>query len=69
MNIAIKSIILDVGISALLTFIGGGSFYSFLFLLVILILPAILVFVSFDIAGNSSKNSPTKDTSKNKEIE
>jgi len=69
MNLAIKSIILDIGISALLTLLGGGSFYSFLFLLVILFLPAILIFVSLDIASNSSKDSSANDTSKKKEVE
>jgi len=53
MNIAIKSIILDVGISTILTLAGGGNFYSFLFFLVLLFLPAILIFVSFDIKGNA----------------
>ena len=67
MNLSIKAIILDIGISTLLTLLGGASFYSFLFLLVILFLPAILVFVSLDIAGNSSKDSSANDTSKKKD--
>jgi hypothetical protein len=68
MNIAIKSILLDAGISTLITLVGGASFYSFLFLFVILFLPAISIFVSIDIAGNSSKVSPANDNSRKKEI-
>ena len=68
MNLAIKSMILDAGISALITLTGGASFYSFLFLLVILFLPAILVFVSLDIMGNSFKDSPANDPSRKKEL-
>jgi len=69
MNLAIKSIILDAGVSVLITLAGGASFYSFLFLFVILFLPAILVFVSLDIMGNYHKDSPANDTDKKKEFE
>ena len=53
MNLATKPIILDTEIFTLITLVGGGSFYSFLFFFVILFLPAISVFVSFDITVNS----------------
>ena len=66
MNLAIKSIALDAGVSALVTLAGGASFYSFLFLFIILFLPAILVFVSIDIMGSSLKNSPDNDNSRKK---
>ncbi|MCK5647325.1 MAG: hypothetical protein KAI22_00455 [Gammaproteobacteria bacterium] len=68
MNLAIKSMILDAGISALITLAGGASFYSFLFLFVILFLPSILVFVSLDIMRNSFKDSPANDHSRKKEL-
>ena len=69
MNLAIKSIALDAGVSALITLAGGASFYSFLFLFVILFLPAILIFVSIDIVSGSLKNSPDNDNSRKKEVE
>jgi len=69
MNLATKSIALDTGISVIITLAGGASFYSFLFLFVILFLPAILVFVSFDIVRGSSKKLPANDSSIKKKVE
>ena len=69
MNIAIKSLILDAGISIPLTLLGSGSFYSFLFLFVILYLPAILVFVSLDITGNTAKDAADNVSNTKKGIE
>ncbi len=59
MNLALKSTILAAVISIVVTLAGGGNFYSFLFFFVLLFLPAILVFVSFDISSNSVKDSST----------
>ncbi len=55
MNLASKSILLDIVISAIITLAGGGSIYSFLFLWVILFIPAISIFISLDII----KGKPT----------
>lgn len=66
MNLAIKSMILDVVISVLITIAGGGSFYSFLFLFVILFLPAILFFVSLNIISDYLANSSANSTDRKK---
>ncbi len=60
MNLTTKSIILDTAISALITLLGNGSFYSFLFLFVVMFLPVILIFVSFE-------ESPFKAQKKDKD--
>jgi len=52
MNIALKSSILASIFAIILTFIGGGNFYSFLFFFIVLLLPAILILVSLDIRKN-----------------
>ena len=57
MNFTIKSILLAGVLSVILTVIGGGNFYSFLFFLVLLFLPAILIFVSFDDKNIKPKKS------------
>lgn len=67
MNLTIKSILLDAGISTIVTLAGGGSFYSFLFLFVILFLPAILVFVTIDTVMNPVPINSTKETKKDKD--
>lgn len=69
MNLTIKSMILDIILSIILTLAGGGNFYSFLFFFILLLLPSILIFVSLDIAGNSSKKLPKNDTRRKKELE
>jgi len=61
MNLTLKSILLDAVISSLITFFGNGSFYSFLFLFVILFLPAISIFISYDIVAKKHKNSVKND--------
>jgi len=61
MSTTIKSIVLDTLLSALITLVGGGNFYSFLFLFVVLFIPVIALFVSFDIAKNSFKKSSDND--------
>ncbi len=60
MNLTIKSLILDTVLSLLLTLIGGGNFYSFLFFMVLLFLPAVLIFVSIE-AVTKTKSKPKKD--------
>ena len=61
MSTTIKSIVLDTLLSALITLVGGGNFYSFLFLFVVLFIPVIALFVSFDIAKSSFKKSSDND--------
>ncbi len=61
MSTTIKSIALDTLLSALITLVGGGNFYSFLFLFVVLFIPVIALFVSFDIVKNSFKKSSDND--------
>ncbi len=58
MNLTTKSILLDAGISTLITLLGNGSFYSFLFLFIVMFLPVILIFVSFE---DSSFKAQKKD--------
>ncbi len=63
MNLTMKSTLLDAGVSILLTLIGGGNFYSFLFFFVLLLIPAIAIFITIDNMRNASKvasNSKTK---------
>ncbi len=62
MNITVKTIILDTLISTIMTLAGGGNFYSFLFLFIVLFIPAISIFVSIDIAKKSFKGSSDKDS-------
>ncbi|MCU7834859.1 MAG: hypothetical protein KZQ83_06325 [gamma proteobacterium symbiont of Taylorina sp.] len=62
MNLASKAVILDTGLSILFTLIGGGNFYSFLFFFVLLFIPAISIFVSFDTMAKKSANKTKQDT-------
>jgi len=64
MNLTMKVLALDTVLSILFTVIGGGNFYSFLFFFVLLLLPAILVFVSFETMGNTNKNTADKESVK-----
>ena len=57
MNLTIKSLLLDAVLSLLLTIIGGGNFYSFLFFMVLLFLPAVLVFVSIETVAKTKSKS------------
>jgi len=54
MNLTIKSLILDAGLSVLFTFIGGGNFYSFVFFFILLFLPSILIFISIETITTTS---------------
>lgn len=67
MNLTIKSILLDAVISIILTLVGGGNFYSFLFFFILLMIPAIAIFVTIDNFTNSSKavsNDKTEEETK-----
>jgi len=53
MNIATKVIILDTILSIGFTVMGGGNFYSFLFFFILLLLPSIFSFMTYDTIKNS----------------
>ncbi|MCP3849147.1 MAG: hypothetical protein GY694_02745 [Gammaproteobacteria bacterium] len=61
MNFVVKCVLSDAIISALITVFGGGNFYSFLFFFALLLIPVISIFVSIDIARQSSKKSSDGD--------
>ena len=69
MNITVKTIILDTLISALITLVGGGDLYSFLFLFIVLFIPAISIFVSIDIAKKSFKSKSDKDSTTREKLD
>ena len=66
-NTTIKSIILTSVLSIILTFIGSGNIYSFIFFFIVLLLPAILIIISFDMKKVKPVKKSNKLEPKNKE--